>query len=279
MRRRISRSHRLEQRRWQRIQSFLLLLVGFILGGLIYGFVFVSPFFQIEKIVVKGASESLTLPIKRYLYSRTEDFVPSFLFYLFPELQQYHMNGLVLHSSHLEATLLKQHPGISSINSHLDFSNHSLTLAFSERKAVFLWCPREEQCYLMDKNGIIFQESFPETDSLLRKIIDERRQKAFLGGNVVAAAQLKILNQAFNLSQMKDSPLHPDALVIKNDNFSFLQLRDKEGWFLSFRIQDDFATVLNIVKRLKEEQLSGKMERLEYIDCRYLPKVYYRFRS
>ncbi len=279
MRRRISNSHRLEQRRWQRIQSFLLLLVGFILGGLIYALIFVSPFFQIEKIVIKGYSESLSQPIKSYLYSRTEDFVPAFLFYLFPEMQQYHMNGLVLSSSRLEETLLKRDPGILSVNSHIDFSDHTLTLTFLKRKVSFLWCPREEQCYFMDKNGVIFQEQSQESDSLLIKIIDERKQKAFLGGSVITPSQLEILEQIFNLSQSENSPLHPDALIIKNNDFSSLRLRDAEGWFLAFRSQDNLATILNIVERLKEEQLSGKMKKLEYIDCRYLPKIYYRFRS
>ena len=280
MRRRSTlRSQRLRRQQWQRGQNILFLLVGMCLAGVGYWFVFFTPFFQIRSVNVQGFDNSISSAVNTYLQENTNRFIPSFLLLLFPQLGKYKMNFLTLSPSSLEAFLLKQYPLLSTVHSHLDILDHSLSLNCSRREMEFRWCIGEKQCYFVDKEGIAFQKSSEIAGSLMKTIRDERGKNIALGQRVFSPARLRVLNKVFDISQAKDSPFTVSYLEIDDNNFSSLQLMTTNGWFLLFSPQDDFLQIKNIVKGLKEKQLKEKMKDLQYIDCRYLPKVYYRFRS
>jgi len=272
------RSQRLRRQRWQREKNILFLIIGMFLAGTGYWFIFFTPFFQIQSINVQGFDDSVSLVASSYIQKNTNKYIPSFLLFFSPQLGKYKMNFLVLSRPSLETFLLKRYPLLSTVHSHLDISNHILTLNCSERKAEFRWCVGEKECYFVDKEGIAFQKLSPASDVSMRTVKDERRKTIKLGEQVFSPSRLRVLDKIFDLSQAKDSPFVVSYLEINDSNFSSLKLMTTDGWFLLFSPQDDFLQVRNIVKELEEKQLQEKTKYLQYIDCRYLPKVYYRFR-
>jgi len=279
MRRSLLRSQRLRRQQWQRGKNILFLIIGMCLAGAGYWFVFFTPFFQIRSVNVQGFDNSISSAVNIYLQESTNRFIPSFLLLLFPQLGKYKMNFLTLSPSSLEAFLLKQYPLLSTVHSHLDILDHSLSLNCSRREIEFRWCVGEKQCYFVDKEGIAFQKAPEISGSLMKTVRDERGKKISLGNSVFPSVQIQVLEKIFNLSQTKDSPFAVSCLEIDDNNFTSLKLMTTDDWFLLFSPQDDFLQIKNIVKGLEEKQLKEKMKDLQYIDCRYLPKVYYRFRS
>jgi hypothetical protein len=51
-----------------------------------------------------------------------------------------------------------------------------------------------------------------------------------------------------------------------------------EGWYLKINFNSNVPEILQIVQKLEEGELNKKTQSLSYIDCRYLPKVYYKLK-
>jgi len=126
----------------------------------------------------------------------------------------------------------------------------------------------------MDKNGVIFEKALETQGSFLKKIIILDTKKRFLGDKVISQDQLEKINKIFILVEGKESPISIDFLEIKEENFSSIKIVVNEGFYILYRLVDDFSEVLKIITEIKKQKMKGGFSNLEYIDCRYLPKVY-----
>lgn len=261
---------------WLRIKIFFIILFIVSFFGLVYWFIFLSPYFQIKEIIVEGFNESFAKRIELILEQNNKRFT-SFLFYgIFPQYLKNNKSYITFFSADLENFLLKQYPKIEKIDIKPDIKKGVLTVNIQQRTIDFLWCIKDGDCYYMDKNGVIFEKAPGIQSSFLKKIVILETKKRFLGDNVISQNKLEKINKIFILAEDKESPISIDFLAIKEEDFSNVKIVTNVGFYILYSLTDDFSEVLKIITEIKKQKLKDDFSNLQYIDCRYLPKIYYR---
>jgi len=285
---------------WFRLQLLFIVFFIIFLLGFIYWVLFISSHFQIQEILIEGYNPSLATKIDLYLQQKNTRFVPFLAYAIFPKYLRSNKSILTFYYSDLEKSFLKDYPDIEKINISLDFKTKALVLQIKQREIDFLWCLNQEltqalddesdlsyfenqdyinefeDCYYMDKYGIIFEQAPKTQGSFLDKIVIFETKKRALGSRAISQEKLEKLNQAFILSKEEESPVTINYLGIKTENSSEIKLFTNEGFYIFFNLNDDFSELLRIVTGIKDQQLKGTFLNLQYIDYRYPPKVYYK---
>ena len=57
-----------------------------------------------------------------------------------------------------------------------------------------------------------------------------------------------------------------------------LNIKTANGFVIKIDSSQNFRDIYEVIRVLKEEKLGEKINNLEYLDCRFLPKLYYRFK-
>lgn len=261
---------------FKRVKLLLIIVFFSILIILLYWFIFLSDFFQIKKIIINGIDkpEVIELDINNYLANKNHKFVPLFIYKIFPRYQNNQKNLLLFSASDYSQHLLNKYPEIEKLSSKLDIKNGYLTIDLTLREISFLLCT-DNDCYLLDKTGVVFAEAPQTSGNLIRRIIIHQNNPFSLGTRVFAQADLDILNSLFEMSARDNSPFKINALEIEKTKFSTIKIVTTDNWYLLVNFDSDFAKIFQIIKKLLDGELKNKTTKLEYIDCRYLPRVYY----
>lgn len=269
---------------WLRVKLFFIIIFIAFFLGLVYWFIFLSPYFQIKEISIKGFNQSFSQKIELNLKQNNIRFVPFLIYGIFPQYLGNNKSYATLYFSDLENSLLKQHPEIEELNIEPDIRKGILVVNIKQRTIDFLWCiqkgtalpDQKMDCFYMDKNGVIFEKA-PETgDSLIKKIVILEAGEKFPGNQVISASKLEKLDRIFVLADSEESPISINFFEIKSEDFSNLKLVTNQGFYILYDLNDDFSEVLKIITEIKKQELNNDFGDLEYIDCRYLPKVYYK---
>lgn len=156
-----------------------------------------------------------------------------------------------------------------------------------ERLALVNWC-REEQCFSLDIEGIIFKESHLEKG--LIKIKDEQNvtplilgerviEKDFL--DKILEIQSKISEELKMFSKAEDFSAHGGQIKLKEFVISTERLNVKtlEGWEIYFDLQNEIEWQLTKLKMVLEREIpSEKRKDLDYIDLRFGNYSYYKYK-
>ena len=132
----------------------------------------------------------------------------------------------------------------------------------------------DRDCYYMDKNGVIFEKALETQGSFINQIVFFKNGNRSLGDEVISRDKLEKLDKIFILAKSEESPISIDFLEIKEENFSSLKIVVNEGFYVLYNLSDDFSEILKIIARIKKQKTDDDFSNLEYIDCRYLPKIY-----
>jgi len=276
-RRRI-KSQRLTKIYWQRIKLLFIIILCFLLAVTLYWLIFLSDFFQIKKITINGVDnpETIELDMKTYFYTKNQKFVPAFIYKFLPRYKDNQKNLLLFSSTDCSQYLLNKYPEIEKLSTKLDIKNGYLTINIASREISFLLCT-DVECYLLDNNGVVFGEAPETSGSLIRKIIIHQPSSIPIGTEIFPQADLDILRSLFELSEKDGSPFKINALELKKAKFSTIKIVTNENWYLLLNFNSDFPEVFQIIQKLIDGELKNKTQKLQYIDCRYLPRVYYAF--
>jgi len=259
---------------WLRIKIFFIILFIISFFSLVYWFIFLSPYFQIKKIIIEGFNQSFSRRIELILQQNNRYFTPFLVYEIFPQYLENNKSYATFFFSDLEGLLLKQYPKIEKIDIMTDIRKATLAVSIQQRTIDFLWCIKDESCYYMDKNGVIFEEALETQGFFIRQIVFIKDEKKLLGDKVIPQDKLEKIDKIFILAEGKESPISIDFLEIKEENFSTIKIVVNEGFHILYSLTDDFSEVLKIVTEIKKQKLKDDFSNLEYIDCRYLPKVY-----
>ena len=272
------KSQRLTKIYWHRVRLLLIIIFCFLLAVTFYWLIFLSDFFQIKKININGADnpESIELDIKTYFYSKNQKFVPAFIYKILPRYKDNQENLLLFSSTDCSQYLLNKYPEIEKLSTKLDIKNGYLTINITSREISFLLCT-DVECYLLDNNGVIFGEAPETSGSLIRKIIIHQPSPITVGTEIFPQSDLGILRSLFELSEKDGSPFKINTLELEKAKSSTIKIVTNEGWYLLIDFNSDFSEIFKIIQKLKEGELHNKTQKLQYIDCRYLPRVYYAF--
>jgi len=276
--RRRRKSQRLTKIYWQRIKLLFIIILCFLLAVTLYWLIFLSDFFQIKKITINGVDnpETIELDIKTYFYTKNQKFVPAFIYKFLPRYKDSQKNLLLFSSTDCSQYLLNKYPEIEKLSTKLDIKNGYLTINIASREISFLLCT-DVECYLLDNNGVVFGEAPETSGSLIRKIIIHQPSSIPIGTEIFPQADLDILRSLFELSEKDGSPFKINALELEKAKFSTIKIVTNENWYLLLNFNSDFPEVFQIIQKLIDGELKNKTQKLQYIDCRYLPRVYYAF--
>jgi len=174
----------------------------------------------------------------------------------------------------IKANVLNNYPEIETITTKRIFP-HGLFIELYKRNPVSYWCYGELNCFLMDKNGIVFNTASEIDNSLpLVYFKDEIMPLDFellnTPINKEKLSQIIKINNAFN----NDLPVKINNFI--TDGNDMLHAVTTQGWTVYFILTEDMQMDITKLKLLFTEELNAeKTKNLEYIDLRF-SKAYYK---
>ena len=243
---------------------FWLFLLVLIIFGAIFYFLIFSSFFQVESIIVSGSERVSKEEIKALVEDNLEKKI---LFFSTKSTFLVNLNKI-------KKDVLNSFPQIAEIEIGRGFPN-GLNIIVVERLGLATWC-QEGKCFLLDSQGVIFEETQLEGD--LIKIIDKQKidDIAVLGEKVIEKDYLeKILKIQKNLSE--------ELKIEVKEFFVFgerLNVKTTEDWEIYFDPKGDLnwqITKLGLV--LKEKIPLESRKDLEYIELRFGDLASFRYKQ
>jgi len=231
---------------------WLTLLILLFLGTFLY-FLFFSPFFQIKEILISGNEEISAEKVKNIVEKNLEKKI------LFLSTK----NIFLVNLNHIKKEILDSFPPIAETEILKVFPD-TLNVIIEERLAIANLC-QENNCFLLDGEGIIFEKNFKEN---LIKIADEQTVDRIptLGEKIIEKDYLdKIFKVQKNISE--DLKIEIKEFIVFGEK---LNVRTIENWEIYFDPKGDLSwqlTKLNLV--LKEKIPLEKRKDLEYIELRF----------
>ncbi|MEK7510437.1 MAG: cell division protein FtsQ/DivIB [Patescibacteria group bacterium] len=260
-------------------------LVFLLMGGMTYG-IFLSPLLRIERIEVRGNQKIAADILSQFIKERLSR---NILFFRVSNL-------LLADFAKIKEDVERAFSPIESVSIKRQFL-HSIVLEVHERKEEALWCQKKnytveisdsnekkarniQQCFALDRNGIIFEEK--EGESRLVALFREGEKSVHIGAKVIAQELLEVLLRF--QQKIDDFPLFEDIglrvssiLLVSPDRAN---ARISEGWEVYLDPKQDInwqITKLTLV--LEREIPFEKRAKLEYIDLRFGDQAYIKYRS
>jgi cell division septal protein FtsQ len=224
---------------------------------------FFHSFFQIKEIKISGNQKIQILDLEKEINSLT-----------FKNFWKISTKSIFLISSKkIKTELSKKFPLIASINSEKQFPD-SLILEIEERKPIADFC-FDSNCFLIDKNGIIFEKSDEVSKNFIKIKNTQQKPVSSLGEKVIDE---NILNFVVEVKTKLKESLKIDAEEFTIISPERLNLKTSEGWEIFFDLKGDLTwQIEKLILVLESEIPPEKRGNLEYIDLRF-SRVYYKYR-
>jgi len=247
------------QKKQQKKRLFLFVLLILITGIGIISTVAFSPLFRIQQVIIPEAHFVKISDI----YQKINQFLNNQKIF---HLISVPPNLLFFSSS--DCQLIKQSfAALESVNCQKNFLNRFLKFDLKEREVVGIFCPisTNERCFYFDKEGVIFAPA--ENKENQKFLIKETGGRIYVLGN-------KILNENFSsILQIRDFFIDKIFLnSIEINNYDVIYLFDN-GFKLLISIQK-LKESANLFPKLLENDFT--LKNLQYLDMRFLPKLYYK---
>lgn len=265
---------------WHKIKIFLLFLGSLILVTSLYWWIFLSDFFQIKNIIILGGENEKELEeaLNAYFYQKNQKWVPASLWQLFPTVKNNYRNLLLFSSNESSTYLMQKFPILDHLDFHLDLKSGDLTVQVFPRQVAFIVCLDNKKCYYLDKNGMIFSEAPETSGSLINTIWLHQTSALEIKTQLFSPQNIAFLQSLFDFSQRPDSPFKIKIIELNQQQTSTLNILTNENWYLKINFDSNLPQIVQIIQKLKEGELKNKTSLLSYIDCRFLPKVYYKMK-
>lgn len=272
----------------------------FCLVGAVAYFLIWSPFFWIKEIKISAEKEPM-----HYSFAEIEEIakeqIENKFFYFIPQksialvsTEEIKKNILERFSEIRSADVVKKAPSILKIN-------------IEEREGVGIWCSysedasesrsledsdelseeasigsieerKIEDCFKIDREGVIFKESPLIGGNLVLNIYSAKNSSAKIRDEVIPPKVINfILTAKEGLSKIKVAERTFPAVV----NFEFVsieELRAKtiQGWWIYFNPAVLANLQINTLETVIDNEIKGDLSLLEYIDLRIEGRVYYK---
>lgn len=197
-------------------------------------------------------------------------------------------SGLIYPKAELEAYLRETFPRIEHLTVDT-VDRHTLAIAITERGSTYLWCAADD-CYYADDKGLIFAKAPYFSGDIFFKfmtpIIGRSADELPIGGRVLAPDIF-----AHVVTLMRDIGsigLEPAALESMQDGALAFVLETGDPALsakLLFKGGDDPGTLFNNLRAaLKTDALAGALTpgglaKIDYLDLRFVKKVYFKLKK
>jgi cell division protein FtsQ len=268
--RRYRKPYRIKQKKSIfRNRFFWFGILGLVVSGGIFYLLVFSALFQIEKVTVFNNKK---IPKERIQDIVKENLERKIIFFKSKSI-------FLIDLKKIKENVLNNFPSIAEIEINRRFPN-TLNLKVTERKEVGIFC-YQEACFLLDKEGIIF-ENVPKEIPLLKiqKLNIDKEMK--LGERMIEKELIQPILEVE--TKLRDYiPLAaPDFKITEFSIISEERINAKtsEGWEIYFNPQRDINWQLTKLKALLENEIPAeKRKDLEYIELRFGNSAPYKYRQ
>lgn len=239
----------------KRRKSMLFLICLIFLIVLVYIFLF-SSLFKIQAIEILGNKEVEAEEIKNSF-----DYGNIFL----------------VTENKIKNDLIKKIPKIGDLEISKNLIKRSIKLTIEERGRLGIACQVKEEtedCFYIDKQGVIFEQAPQTSGSLILLIKDYSQREFYLGKKIFEQRIVDFISQA---RQGLSSEIGLTALDFNVLSFppKDLKVMTNEGWYIIFDLEGDIKNQLRSIKVALEEKIENR-ENLEYVDLRIENRIYYK---
>lgn len=251
---------------WYAVLFLILVCAGF------YFFVFFDKF-QVKNIIISGNEKTSSEKIENVVHDSINKKIISFFNWNVLSRSIFWVN-----KEKLNKEILEQFPIIGKIRIDKNLP-HTLILGITERKPIGVFCNidagEQQQCFLIDVNGIIFEPlAVAPEDFLIVRQISEQSQ-VLVGEDVIGKNIMDfILRIKKNLKDNFQIDIK-EALVTSPLR---MDVKTSENWQIYFNLDPDSDINLQITKLnlLLSGQISPEARNsLQYIDLRF-DRAYYK---
>jgi len=240
---------------------FWLSFLGVAMVILIFYFLVFSPYFQIKDFEISGNQKLSLKQIEKILKEKIQNKV------LFFASRSIFLADL----KEIESDFLKRFPLIEKIKLKRKLPQ-KIWVHIKEREPVAVFCDQKD-CFLMDKNGIIFERAERMDDFLIFK----KETKAKLGDKVIDSQKISLVFEIKEKLEKELGVFSKEILIKSLEDFSVLT---KEGWQIYFSFKENLFWQLTKLKVVLEMEIPPeKRESLEYIDLRFGNFAPYKYRD
>lgn len=237
-------------------------LPAFLFASAIY--VLRADFIQLKKVEISGNKEIKTEQIEKLaLNSMTGNY-----FWFIPK-----SNMLLFDEKDLAAKILEEFKRAESAKVSKSVRG-SLEVAIKERRGDFIWCSASEECFLMDRNGLIF------VDALRKEIAG----KIIFRGGIAGDPIMKNFTEAETMQNYLKA-----SEILGNAGFNVLSINlelpnkavfETETGDIFLNPEEDLSdSVSNAILLITEIKSKNPSAIFEYIDARFGNKVFYKLQS
>lgn len=241
---------------------WLPILVLLSAAGIFYMISFHS-FFQVREINISGNKK---VSLERIETAVTAEVEKKVLF--FPSRSIFFVDF-----GEIKKQILNSFPQVGRVNINRNLP-HTLNIVVAEKSGRAVW-HQDNKYYLLDENGIIFEEVPGEQEGMFTIQSSITDSEPILGANAIPKERLaQIL--AIEKRLPEADVLLEEALIVSPER---LDIKTVAGWEIYFNIQEDIDWQLTEFVALLEKYISPEdRENLKYVDLRF-EKVYYKFKN
>jgi len=253
--------HRIEKKKsiFQN-RFFWLVLLILISTGFLFYFVIFSSTFQIKEIKITGNQKVAKENIQKIIEEKIKK---SFLFLNSKSI-------FLINSGEINKSLLEKFPEVSEIDLKRKFPD-ILIVEIKERVPIGIWC-QEQDCFYIDKEGIVFEKSPSEDKLIIRPGFEETG--IFIGKEVLEKNYLEAILEI--LEKVKEN-LKIDIKEFVIFKEGRLNAKTSGDWEIYFDIQGDISQQISNLILVLEEKISPEKRRdLKYIDLRFGNRIYFK---
>lgn len=240
--------------------------MGLIFAGEIFYVIYFFSFFQITEIKISGNEKVRSEDLTNIIWRETERKI---LF--FPTRSIFLVN-----SGRIKEEILDRFPQIGETELKRKFPDE-LDLKAEEREGIGNFC-QDDECFLLDRNGIIFENATLTSDLLTIGKAGEGGPppQLNLGEKVLEEVIISsILEIEAKLKEDLKIPLESVSVVSEER----INVKTLMGWEVYFDPQKDLSWQLTKLKAVLEKEIPAeKRKNLEYIELRFGNLAPYKYR-
>lgn len=181
----------------------------------------------------------------------------------------------LVNPGNLDKKILEEFPAIEDINIRKKLPQ-TLFLEITERRPAGVFCDDQNKCFLIDNNGIIYEEvgDIPQDMVVVRQSIN---------GDVLStgsdAVQKNIINFISKIQKNLKDNFQIDLANALISSPLRLDVKTKESWQIYFDIEEGFDVNSQIARLnlLLSSDITPEVRKtLQYIDLRFRDRAFYK---
>jgi hypothetical protein len=252
--------------------KILFFLLAFVFAfSSFYWLIFYSELFSIKQIEITNLNNQSAIISREEILNEIKRQNRK---YLLPYLKD-SLSFVLLSQQELIKNVLNSHPEIEKLDIKLNIQNGILNVSYQPRKEKFNLCFFEGDCFLIDINGVPFKKLTIKNPSL-DTIYLKQKEDIILGKRILEKSNLEELEKIILSLKEHQDLFVLDSFVLDKKNSSDFQIVTSKKMKIFLNFKENFSEILLILEKLKNQQLKGNFDGVDYIDLRYLPKVYYK---